>query len=172
MCCWTHEERDRLERAAGIDLIMAESEETRCQCSFGTWCRRRMTQEDLLCDWCRGTDHGRACMEMGFRGMVLRGDPRVARMGTDYRRKGPSMAYPQPRSLNRDLEEGMADGKYQKVIQHRGGIVEKELAYGELYDLSDTYYGIHEAPIKRLPDGTVDFDSLNYMPTKVPVVGD
>jgi hypothetical protein len=76
------------------------------------------------------------------------------------------------RSLNRDLMEGMSDGKYQKVVQHRGGIVEKELAYGELEDLSDTYYGIHEAPVKRLPDGTLDKNSLNFVPTKAPEVGD
>lgn len=82
------------------------------------------------------------------------------------------MAYPAPRSLNRDLMEGMSDGKYQKVNQNVGGIVEKELAYGELEDLSDTYYGIHEAPVKRLPDGTVDHNSLNYVPTKPAVVGD
>jgi|HubBroStandDraft_1064217.scaffolds.fasta_scaffold693501_2 hypothetical protein len=82
------------------------------------------------------------------------------------------MAYPQPRSLNKDLMEGMSDGKYQKVNQNVGGIVEKELAYGELEDLSDTYYGIHEAPVKRLPDGTLDRNSLNYVPTKTPVVGD
>lgn len=82
------------------------------------------------------------------------------------------MAYPAPRSLNRDLMEGMSDGKYQKVNQNVGGVVEKELAYGELEDLSDTYYGIHEAPVKRLPDGTVDRNSLNYVPTKPAVVGD
>lgn len=82
------------------------------------------------------------------------------------------MAYPQPRSMNRDLEEGMSDGKYQKVVEHRGGIVEKELAYGTVMDLSDTYYGVHEAPVKRLPDGTLDRSSLNYVPTKEPEVGD
>lgn len=76
------------------------------------------------------------------------------------------------RSMNRDLMEGMSDGKYQKVVQHRGGVVEKELAYGEVEDLSDTYYGIHEAPVKRLPDGTVDRGSLNYVATKPAVVGD
>lgn len=82
------------------------------------------------------------------------------------------MAYPQPRSLNKDLMEGMSDGKYQKVCENLGGVVEKELLYGGLEDLSDTYYGIHEAPVKRLPDGTVDRNSLNYVPTKTPVVGD
>ena len=76
------------------------------------------------------------------------------------------MAYPKPRSMNHDLEEGMSDGKYQKVVQHRGGIVEKELAYATLMDLSDTYYGVHEAKVKRLPDSTVDDDSEDYTETK------
>jgi hypothetical protein len=76
------------------------------------------------------------------------------------------------RSMNRDLMEGMSDGKYQKVIQNRGGVVEKNLGYGTLEDLSDTYYGVHEAPIKHLPDGTLDKDSTMYVPTKPVEVGD
>jgi hypothetical protein len=76
------------------------------------------------------------------------------------------------RSLNADLMEGMSDGKYQKVIENRGGVVEKELAYGTLEDLSDTYYGIHEAQIKRLPDGTLDRHSLDDVDTKPAVLGD
>ena len=76
------------------------------------------------------------------------------------------MAQPAPRSLNKDLEEGMSDSKYKKVAPNRGGIVEKDLAYAELRDLSDTYYGVHEAPVKRLPDSTVDRRSEDYVPTK------
>ena len=81
------------------------------------------------------------------------------------------MGHPQ-RSMNKDLEAGMSDGKYQKIIQHRGGVVEAELAYAEVRDLADTYYGIHEAPVKQLPDGTVDSSSLYNVPTKPAVVGD
>lgn len=80
--------------------------------------------------------------------------------------------YPDPRSMNRDLMEGMSDGKYKKIIANRGGIVEKNLAYASREDLSDTYYGIHEDDIKSLPDGTLDDRSEYFVPTHPAVVGD
>ena len=68
MCCGTHTARDQLDIQARITQItngkplawdFAEDERLRCQCDFssGHPCKRRMTGEDLLCDWCRVTDH-------------------------------------------------------------------------------------------------------------------
>lgn len=68
MCCNTHEDRDAADRARGIDVdaLLAPSEEWRCRCLFtAVRCRRRATGEDLLCDWCRETDHMRFCEELG-----------------------------------------------------------------------------------------------------------
>lgn len=61
MCCWTHDFRDALEHP-GPEL-MAEAEDFRCRCTHGGegTCRRRMTAEDFLCDWCRGTNHIDKC---------------------------------------------------------------------------------------------------------------
>lgn len=62
------------------------------------------------------------------------------------------MAYAAPRSANRELDEGMTDGKYRKAIMDRGGVVEN-CTYESRRDLTDGWYGIHEAQIKRTPDG-------------------
>lgn len=62
MCCMTHSARDITEKPPVS--LMAETEEFRCQCKYGTPCKRRMTQEDFLCDWCRGRDHNKACLGM------------------------------------------------------------------------------------------------------------
>lgn len=61
------------------------------------------------------------------------------------------MATAQPRSANAELAEGMTDGKYKKVITDRGGFVEPT-TYLERKNLHDTWYGIHEAYDKVLPD--------------------
>lgn len=74
------------------------------------------------------------------------------------------MVYPAMRSMNADLEDGMSDGKYKKIVINRGGVTEKELMYAGRMDLSDTYFGIHEIADKVLPDGTVDHDSAEYTP--------
>lgn len=58
------------------------------------------------------------------------------------------------RRQNAELAEGMSDGKYKKVITDRGGVVE-DSAFQDRRDLSDAFYGIHEASSKVLPDGTV-----------------
>lgn len=58
------------------------------------------------------------------------------------------------RRQTQELAEGMSDGKYKKVIQDRGGVVE-DSTYQDRKDLSDAFYGIHEASEKVLPDGTV-----------------
>jgi hypothetical protein len=66
------------------------------------------------------------------------------------------MAYPATRSMNQDLKEGMTDGKYKKIVQNRGGIVEKDVFYMSREDLNDVFYGIHEDPVKSLQDGRTD----------------
>jgi len=62
------------------------------------------------------------------------------------------MAYASPRSANAELHEGMTDGKYRKVVMDRGGLVEP-CTYDARMDLTDGFYGIHEEPLKMLPDG-------------------
>lgn len=81
------------------------------------------------------------------------------------------MVYPASRSMNADLEEGMSDGKYKKIIENRGGIVEKQLAYDCREDLCDVFYGIHEAKRKALPDGTYCEDTPDYVANKEPQIG-
>lgn len=61
------------------------------------------------------------------------------------------MAYPTTRSMNADLVEGMTDGKFKKVVQNRGQA--ERTTYQDRKALSDVYYGIHEVPVKTLPDG-------------------
>lgn len=62
------------------------------------------------------------------------------------------MAYPAARSLNGDLWEGMTDGKYKKLHANRGGDCERT-TYRDRSALNDWWYGIHEIPVKVLPDG-------------------
>jgi len=76
------------------------------------------------------------------------------------------MAYPQPRSMNRDLEEGMSDGKYKRVTPNRGGVTEGDLLYRDRKDLADVWYGIHEVQEKSLPDTTVNRTSNHFVVTK------
>jgi hypothetical protein len=67
------------------------------------------------------------------------------------------------RSMNRDLDEGSTDGKYKKVINARGGVVDSA-TYDDRKSLSDVWYGIHEADLKRRPDGKI-VSTPNYRPT-------
>jgi hypothetical protein len=48
----------------------------------------------------------------------------------------------------------MTDGTYKQVVKDRGGFVETTTADARS-ELTDIYYGIHEAKVKRLPDGRV-----------------
>jgi hypothetical protein len=64
------------------------------------------------------------------------------------------MAQNQSRSLNSEWAEGASDGKYKKVVMDRGGSIDPA-TYADRAALNDTYYGIHEARTKVLPDGTV-----------------
>jgi hypothetical protein len=66
---------------------------------------------------------------------------------------GGTVAVNQSRSQNAELAEGMSDGKYKKVVVDRSNA---ELTFWkDRADLNDTYYGIHEAREKALPDGTI-----------------
>lgn len=78
------------------------------------------------------------------------------------------MTYAHIRSMNRDLEEGMSDGKYKKVVQNRGGVVEGELRARTLRDLDDIWYGFHETPAKALPDSTHTDQTHDFVATKKP----
>lgn len=62
------------------------------------------------------------------------------------------MAYPNSRSMNAELSEGMTDGKYKKVRPDTSVIV-NDGTYTERADLDDRYYGIHEKQVKVAPDG-------------------
>lgn len=62
------------------------------------------------------------------------------------------MAYATPRSANRELDEGMTDGKYRKGVMDRGGVVDP-LTYESRSCLTDGWYGIHEDQEKITPDG-------------------
>jgi hypothetical protein len=63
------------------------------------------------------------------------------------------MAVNSQRSMNANLAEGGTDQKYKKVVQDRGGVVDA-VTYTERAHLDDLYYGIHEARVKILPDGS------------------
>jgi hypothetical protein len=67
------------------------------------------------------------------------------------------------RSMNADLALGMAEGKYKRVNSNRGGVVEPTTARNRT-NLSDTWWGVHEAAEKVLPDGTVH-STPDYVPT-------
>lgn len=64
------------------------------------------------------------------------------------------MAVNSSRSQNRDLTEGMTDGKYKKLAtRERGGEIDHATAMSRKH-LSPVFYGDQvEAPIKVRPDG-------------------
>lgn len=62
------------------------------------------------------------------------------------------MAYAQPRSANRELEQGMVDGAYKMHVKDRGGFVEHATCLN-LDDLSEINFNICEAPVMQTPDG-------------------
>lgn len=64
------------------------------------------------------------------------------------------MAERYTRSMSAALDEGCTDGLYRKVVTDRGGVVE-DTTYRTRRDLHDTWFGIHEARAKTLPDGRV-----------------
>jgi len=62
------------------------------------------------------------------------------------------MSYAPNRPLGAELNEGLTDGLYKKISRDRGGRVEPT-TYNVRRDLHDYYYGLHETPVKRRPDG-------------------
>lgn len=62
------------------------------------------------------------------------------------------MSYATSRPLGAELNEGLTDGAYKKINRDRGGAVDPA-TYGARQDLSDVWYGVHETPVKRRPDG-------------------
>ena len=64
------------------------------------------------------------------------------------------MATNTSRSQNAELAEGMSDSSYKKVVTDRGGVIGPE-TYESRMDLSDAHFGIAEAKLKHLGDGTV-----------------
>ena len=74
------------------------------------------------------------------------------------------MATPQARSVNAELAEGMTDGKYKKVVNDRGGVVEA-LTYVSRHQLFDTWHGIHETPDKVFPDARYRGTTPNFVAT-------
>lgn len=77
------------------------------------------------------------------------------------------MTYGPTRSVNADLHEGLTDGSYKKVINDRGGFVDKVSTVAARASLSDRYFGIHETPYKTSPDG-VNLPTPNFVPTPPP----
>jgi hypothetical protein len=67
------------------------------------------------------------------------------------------------RSMNADLHEGATDGKYKKVVQNRGGVVEGA-TWAEREDLYDPWYGIHEIQPKVVPSNGSAY-TPDYVPT-------
>ncbi len=63
------------------------------------------------------------------------------------------MAVNTSQSQNACLAEGMSDGKYKKIVQDRGGVIDP-VNPAEKADLSTGLYVVQEAPSKLLPDGT------------------
>jgi hypothetical protein len=59
------------------------------------------------------------------------------------------MAYAPMRSMNAELDTGIADGTYKEVVRDRGGFVERT-TYDSRSSLHDMSYGIHEAPTKEV----------------------
>lgn len=62
------------------------------------------------------------------------------------------MAYPRTRSCNSELDAGATDGKYRKVVNDRGGVVEHTFLPNR-EDLVGGFYGIHESGTMVRPDG-------------------
>lgn len=64
------------------------------------------------------------------------------------------MAVNTSRSQNAELAEGATDGVYKKIVTDRGGRVDTA-TWESRRDLSDAHFGIHEARVKSIGDGTL-----------------
>jgi hypothetical protein len=63
------------------------------------------------------------------------------------------VSYPQQRDLRAELEVGATELSYKRVVRDRGGFVEPTTSQLRTGLLADTWYGIHEAPVKIDPFG-------------------
>jgi hypothetical protein len=78
------------------------------------------------------------------------------------------MALPVTRSVVRELDEGLTDGRYKKVVTDRGGLVEDGFWENRKH-LSVKMYGIVEAPTKVLPGANgMEVTTPYTVPTKDP----
>lgn len=71
------------------------------------------------------------------------------------------------RSMNAELVEGATDGKYKKVIQNRGGMIEPSTQRSR-EPLDDLWFGIHETQTKEIPGMAGTRPSPNYVTTRMP----
>lgn len=75
------------------------------------------------------------------------------------------MAVNTSRSQNAELAEGMSDGRYKKVVVDRGAA--EATTWEARRDLSQRDYGIQEAKVKVLGDGTLHV-TPDYVETPTP----
>lgn len=71
------------------------------------------------------------------------------------------------RSMNAEMREGLTDGSYKKVVQNRGGMVERT-TYDSRNELDDVWYGIHETQMKDIKTHPGHSTTPNYVPTPEP----
>lgn len=64
------------------------------------------------------------------------------------------MSYAAPRGMTGELLEGITDGSSKKVVRDRGGVID-QATLNARRDLYDTWYGIHEDPLKVDPFGRI-----------------
>lgn len=76
------------------------------------------------------------------------------------------MAYARSRSAIDELNQGMIDGTYKQVSRDRGGVIDPA-TWAARKDLHDVWYGIHELPVKELPDA-LPAHTPTYQPTPAP----
>jgi hypothetical protein len=79
------------------------------------------------------------------------------------------MSYASSRSLTGELNEGLTDQSFKKINRDRGGVVDPA-TYAARADLNDTWYGLHEKPLKHRPDGPA-VRTPNFVPTPALTVG-
>jgi hypothetical protein len=77
------------------------------------------------------------------------------------------MAVNTSRNMNAELIEGATDGRYKKVVNNRGGVVEPS-TYANRDELDDVWFGIHETQPKDVPGMVGYYPSPNYVPTREP----
>ncbi len=77
------------------------------------------------------------------------------------------MAVNTSRNMNAELREGLTDGSYKKVVNNRGGVVERA-TYDSRNELDDVWYGIHEVELKDIKTQPGHNTTPYYVPTAMP----